>query len=268
MSYMQRKDHFALGLVFRKNEHYIVIMKVTLVPILTDNYVFVIHNESEALVVDPGLDEKVISYLHEQKLTLKGILITHHHWDHTGDAAKLAAKYTCPIYAPKEESSSIPYADFYVNSQDNLNLLGLQIQIYDLPGHTRGHLGYYIPHLKSFFCGDVLFGLGCGRLLEGTYAQMFQSLGLLKSLPSDTKMYCTHEYTLTNLKFTESLVAPLAPSQYDLVAYRQNAVMLRNQNLATVPLDLGAELKTNPFLLASSLEDFKKIRDLRNVFKT
>lgn len=241
-------------------------MKINPLPILSDNYVFIISQDHEAYVVDPGESTTVFKYLEEHKLALKGILLTHHHHDHIGGVQDLAASFKCQVYAPLLEKRSIPFADVYLNKGDRLKIFKEQAEVFHWPGHTHGHLAYYIPSQKALFSGDVVFGLGCGRLFEGTYAEMFKSLQELLTLPDDTRIYCTHEYTLTNIAFCESLAPELATPTKIFDAYKQQAQQKRRDHKPTVPLLLQAEREANPFLRATSLGEFQKLRELRNRF--
>lgn len=238
--------------------------KVELISILKDNYVFLVidNNSNQAIIVDPGLATPVADTLISQKLKLTAIILTHHHSDHIGGAADLGQLFNAPIYAPIKNKSQIP-AKFYVQDSDILNIGSFEISVIDLPGHTLGHTSYYFKKQKWLFSGDVLFGLGCGRLFEGNPTQAFDSLQKIKSLDAETSVYCTHEYTEANLKFCKSLTTEQSP---DLIKYEKNLLKKRSQNQPSVPLTLSEECTTNPFLLAKNVEEFTNIRNLRNQF--
>jgi hydroxyacylglutathione hydrolase len=225
---------------------------VQLIPILDSNYVFLIKNEKrECIVVDPGEGKAVIREIEKQHLKLKGILITHHHADHIDGIAEIKKKFLAPVWAPEANRAQIP-ADYYIHDGFEVNLAGFEIKAMALPGHTLGIHAYWFENEHWLFSGDVLFGLGCGRIFEGTYEQAYQSLQKIKSLPDETKVFCTHEYTNANMQFCESL--GLRIEEYNLA-------------VPTVPLSLIEEKRSNPFLKAASLEEFSRLRDLRNVFK-
>ncbi len=207
-----------------------------------DNYIWVIHNQSHAVVVDPGEAEVVIAFLEQHGLTLCAILITHHHADHVGGNEALTQRYKVPVYGPAAEI--IPCMSQAVREGNTIELkeLALTLQVFDIPGHTAGHIAYYTESMV--FCGDTLFGCGCGRLFEGTAAQMYTSLSRLGRLPPTTRVYCAHEYTLSNIAFAlhvepdnADLLARAATDR-DHIAYQQ----------PTLPSSIALELATNPFL--------------------
>ncbi len=243
--------------------------RVELIPIFEDNYVFVIIDESNhsAVVVDPGEAAAVIEFLERSQLSLKAILLTHHHSDHIGGLTELLEFQAAPVYAPLKNKNSIRNAN-YVQQGDVLDLESFHFQVISLPGHTRGHVAYWSPDRKWLFSGDVLFGLGCGRLFEGTYEEAFESLNKIKALPPETLVYCAHEYTEENLNFCKLLTrldnSPITGDDEDLVLYENELLGKRELNLPSVPLKLGIEMKVNPFLLAKDVEQFRYLRDLRN----
>lgn len=245
-------------------------VRVELIPIFEDNYVFVlVDSESqEALVVDPGESSATKAYLQENDLKLKGILLTHHHNDHIGGAENLKKHFGAPVWAPLKNKSQIPFADTYVKDGDVVEFDGLRFEVMALPGHTIGHVAFFSPLRRWLFSGDVLFGLGCGRLFEGTPEQGYESLQKVKSLPAQTLVYCAHEYTETNLQFCKMLSmfddAPIMGGDEDLELYENELTNKRGMNLPSVPLKLFIELKVNPFLLAKNVQQFANLRDLRN----
>lgn len=218
------------------------MIKVHCIPAFGDNYIWLIGKEgsSHVAAVDPGDAEPVIEYLQQHNLTLDAILITHHHYDHTGGVEELVARYSATVYGPANER--IPSLTIAVKEGDNIDLEGLHLQVMDTPGHTKGHV-CYTGH-GALFCGDTLFGAGCGRLFEGTPEQMYHSLQKIAALPDDTLVYCAHEYTVDDLKF--ALVAE--PDNVDIQARQREALALRSQGMATVPSTLALEKRTNPFL--------------------
>lgn len=238
-------------------------LAVKLIPILKNNYVFVIVNNltKSCLVIDPGEAEAVQSYLIQNKLKLEAILITHHHQDHIAGVAKLKADLNIPVYAPLKNKSQIIEATYFVQHDQELLFFdnAIKLKVLGLPGHTLGHVAFYEPQFNWLFSGDVVFGLGCGRLFEGTFLQAFESLQTIKCLPDSTLIFCTHEYTEANLEFCKSL-----EKIDDLCRYEKELVEKRKSNLPSVPLLLGHEKMANPFLLANNLSQFISLRERRN----
>jgi hydroxyacylglutathione hydrolase len=245
-------------------------VRVELLPIFEDNYVFVIVDSAakEALVIDPGESSATIKYLSENNLKLRGILLTHHHNDHIGGAQNLKKEFATTIYAPLKNKSQIPFADIYLKDGDAVDFDNLHFDVMALPGHTIGHVAFYNPAKRWLFSGDVLFGLGCGRLFEGTPEQGYESLQKIKTLPPQTLVYCAHEYTETNLQFCKMLGmyddSPILGGDEDLELYENELSSKRELNIPSVPLKLFIELKCNPFLLAKNVTQFAYLRDLRN----
>jgi hydroxyacylglutathione hydrolase len=212
------------------------------IPAFKDNYIWIIHNNQYAVVVDPGDADVVLQYLASHQLKLVAILITHHHHDHIGGIAELVKNNKTPVYGPVLEQ--IPHLTHAVQEGDlvHIHTFNIDFKILDIPGHTSGHIAYY--GLNSVFCGDTLFGCGCGRLFEGTPAQMYASLSKLAQLPADTAVYCAHEYTLSGIHFALTL-------EPDNTALQQRLLhdqALRLQNLPTLPSTIAVENATNPFL--------------------
>lgn len=212
------------------------------IPAFADNYLWLIARGTAALVVDPGDAAPVAARLAQRGLALRGILVTHHHGDHTGGVAELAAAHRCPVFGPARET--IPALTRAVSDGDTLDLLDLRFHVLDVPGHTAGHVAYHLPALAALFCGDTLFAAGCGRLLGGTAAQMVGSLGRIARLPPATRIYCAHEYTLANLRFARAV----EPDNAELLAREQRCRAQRERGEPTVPSRLAEELATNPFL--------------------
>lgn len=238
-------------------------LQVHCVPAFDDNYLWLIHNGRDAVAIDPGAAAPIVAALEAQQLRLRAILITHHHADHCGGVAQLLeyvdqthpgesdpgasdpnSPQPFPVYGPRHEA--IAGVNTPLSEGDSVQLaeLGLQLQVLDLPGHTLGHIGYYSEVQGWLFCGDTLFAGGCGRLFEGSPAQMTSSLGKLAALPEPTLVYCAHEYTLSNLKFAMEVEA----GNPALVERQQREQAKRAQGIATVPSTIGLEKASNPFL--------------------
>jgi len=212
------------------------------IPALRDNYIWLLKNAKHGVVVDPGDAKPVLDTLEKLKLQLTGILITHHHWDHTNGIAELLQHYDVPVYAPANDAVELATELLQQDDQIHLPELDLNFRVLEIPGHTLGHIAYY-GH-SSVFCGDTLFTGGCGRLFEGTAEQMVNSLNTLANLPEDTFVYCGHEYTQNNLRFAK-VVEPNNPNLIERIEATEKH---RQQNQPTVPAPLAIELKTNPFL--------------------
>ncbi len=215
------------------------------IPAFSDNYIWALHYGKQALVVDPGEASGVLAYLRTQGLTLRAILITHHHADHTGGVAELRTATDAAVYGPVTEPMPEPLTR--LDEGEHIDVLGLQFKVMHVPGHTAGHIAYHCANMDGaplLFCGDTLFSGGCGRLFEGTPAQMLDSLDRLAALPADTRVCCTHEYTLSNLRFAQAV----EPDNVALAAYASKCESLRQRNLPTLPSSMGLELSINPFL--------------------
>ena len=216
----------------------------TIVPIraFQDNYIWCLRRGSAAVVVDPGDAGPVLDYLSNEGLRLDAILTTHHHGDHVGGNTGLLSKYNVPVFGPARES--IPGITRTLREGDTVEVpgIGLHFQVFDVPGHTAGHIAYYGEGL--LFCGDTLFSCGCGRLFEGTAAQMHSSLSKFAALPGDTLVYCAHEYTLSNLRFARA-AGPGNPALDERETTAKAALAAGNPSL---PSTIESELAANPFL--------------------
>lgn len=220
-------------------------MQLISLPAFTDNYIWLLHNDHRALVVDPGIASPVFDALQRYGLTLEAILITHHHSDHTGGVSELREKTGCQVYGPATEPMPEPLLK--VRGGDIVKALGLHFQIIEVPGHTAGHIAYFDKRGEEsplLFCGDTLFSGGCGRLFEGTAAQMLQSLDKLSALPDDTLVCCAHEYTLSNLRFASFI----DPDNTNLSDYVVRCEAQRAKHLPTLPSTIRTERLINPFL--------------------
>jgi hydroxyacylglutathione hydrolase len=239
-------------------------MKIQIIPCLQDNYSYLIIDEENniACVVDPSEAAPIIEYLENTKIKLKFILNTHHHYDHVGGNLKLKEKYGASVVGYDGDKERIPGIDILINDQETWIYKNFEAKIIYIPGHTLGHICFYFHKDELVFTGDTLFSLGCGKIFEGTYTQMFNSLMKLKKLPKNTKVYCGHEYTLQNSKFcmihdadNENLKAKINDIKIKLKA-----------DLSTMPSTIKDELECNIFLRSNSVETFSKLRDLKDNF--
>jgi hydroxyacylglutathione hydrolase len=208
------------------------------------------HNDSHALVVDPGESAPVVSWLQQNpSIVLDLILVTHHHADHTGGLPELVAQTGAQVMGPVLEKMPVPARG--LQQGDTLEWQGLTLTVLDVPGHTLGHIAFWLQPAEQapvLFCGDTLFSGGCGRLFEGSPAQMLHSLDRLAALPDDTRICCAHEYTLSNLRFAMAV----DPENLALKSYAQACTRLREQNQPTLPALLSTERAINPFLRSRS----------------
>lgn len=227
-----------------KNKIYAVVP----IPALKDNYIWALINKenNRALIVDPGEAQPVTHFLQQQQLQLAGILITHHHGDHTNGIAGLI-QHNVPIFGSAQEN--ISHFTHALTEADVVQVPSFpDFQILSIYGHTRGHIAYYSPGI--LFCGDTLFSAGCGRIFEGTASQMYASLQKMAALPDNTQVYCAHEYTLNNLRFAEMV----EPSNQAIKERVKEVNALRAQQLPSLPSTIGIEKETNPFLRCDSAE--------------
>lgn len=220
-------------------------MKPFPIPAFSDNYIWALHDGQRAVVVDPGETTGVVAWLESEKVALDTILITHHHPDHTGGVAELRERTGARVIGPVRETMPEPLQR--VDDGAVVEVLGHAFTVIAVPGHTAGHIAYYCPDVSGqplLFCGDTLFSAGCGRLFEGTAAQMHASLTRLAALPGNTRVCCTHEYTLANLRFAQAV----EPHNEALQAHATRCVALREQGVPTLPSTLALEKAINPFL--------------------
>ncbi len=220
-------------------------MNLIPLPAFQDNYLWLLQDGKRAIVVDPGDASPVLAGLRQASAQLEAILVTHHHADHTGGVAALREATGAAVYGPQAEAIPEPFIP--VRGGMAVLALGLRFEVIDVPGHTAGHVAYYCaqaPGGPLLFCGDTLFSGGCGRVFEGTPAQMLDSLQRLAALPGDTRVCCAHEYTLSNLRFARAV----EPGNENLIHYSQHCEALRARGEPTLPSTLAQELAINPFL--------------------
>lgn len=252
-------------------------LQIIPIPAFNDNYIWLIHNHCHAIVIDPGEAKHVIDALNQLQLTLQTILITHHHQDHVGGVNVLLQQYPdINVFAPTLEKFDFAHTPVCEPDEIHLTPFNLNVSVLDVPGHTLGHIAYYLVHGNQqwLFCGDTLFGAGCGRLFEGSPAQMLNSLQKLAALPAKTKVFCAHEYTLNNIDFALTL----EPNNMALIERQQHTLALRRLQKPSIPSSIALELATNPFLRCNSpqiqsiislenpstLQVFSAIRELKN----
>jgi|TARA_B110000116_G_scaffold128815_1_gene111748 hydroxyacylglutathione hydrolase len=239
-------------------------MKIEIIPCLKDNYSYLIIDQSKnhACVVDPSESEPIIKYLDKNKINLKFILNTHHHYDHVGGNELLQKKYNAKIVGYKGDKKRIPGVDILVDDEQIWKNENFEAKIMHIPGHTTGHICFYFYNNKIIFTGDTLFSLGCGRIFEGTYLQMFNSLSKFKKLPLDTKIFCGHEYTIQNSKFCLTHDPSNQKLKKKIIEIKDKLI----NNLPTIPSTIKEELECNIFLKSDNLESFSKLRDLKDNF--
>jgi hydroxyacylglutathione hydrolase len=220
-------------------------MKLIPLPAFSDNYIWLLHDGVSAVAVDPGVAEPVLEALRQEGLRLEAILVTHHHPDHTGGVALLRGATGAKVYGPARERIPEPFIP--LRGGDTVRVIGQVFTVLDVPGHTAGHIAFHAADVDGaplLFCGDTLFSGGCGRLFEGTPAQMLASLDTLAALPGNTRVCCAHEYTLANLKFALAV----EPENSGLVDYDQACRQRRAEQLPTLPSTIDTERRVNPFL--------------------
>ena len=219
----------------------------------TDNYIWLVSTNEGSIVVDPGESKEILNLIDANEIDLKGVLITHHHYDHTNGLLDLTNKMNLEVYGPKK----IEGINNIVNESDKFSLIGINFEVIAIPGHTLDHLAFYSSNNEDpiLFCGDTLFAGGCGRVFEGTFEQMFKSLKKISNYPKETKIFCGHEYTLSNLKFA----LEVDKDNKDLVNEFNNIEKLISSDIPSLPTNLNKELKLNPFLRC---HDF----DIKNKF--
>jgi len=225
-----------------------------------DNYIWLVSTNEGSIVIDPGESNKITDLMDKNKINLKGILITHHHFDHTNGLDDVLAKKKIDVYGPKNNIDAI---NKVVSQSDKFNLIGMDFEVIEMPGHTLDHIGFYSFNDGDpiLFSGDTLFAGGCGRVFEGTYEQMHQALNKLSKLPRNTKIYCGHEYTLSNLKFAKEV----EPNNKQLEDEYINVETLMLSNQPSLPTTLEKEFNINPFLRCGIQDVQNKINEKFNI---
>lgn len=241
------------------------MLKIIQIPVLSDNYIYLLQDQAtgKVAVVDPAQSEPVLAELAARGWQLAMILNTHHHGDHVGGNKILVQETGCQVLGPKYEAESIPHIGVKLDEGDRVSLGESSAQVLAVPGHTRGHIAYWFADDQALFCGDTVFSLGCGRLFEGTAEQMWQSLLKIMALPSETRIYCAHEYTESNLRFALTI----EPDNPALQAYATEVREKRSRLLPTIPSTLALELSANPFLRAGGAARFAELRTAKDHFR-
>jgi len=239
-------------------------MRVKIIPCLQDNYSYLIIDESNktACVVDPSEAKPIINFVEKENINLKYILNTHHHFDHIGGNKDLKKKYNSIIIGFKDDANRIPVIDTLLKDNQIWKGDNFEAKIMHIPGHTTGHISFHFFKEKLIFTGDTLFSLGCGKIFEGTYQDMYRSLDKIKKLPHDTKIYCGHEYTLQNSKFCIEHDPENLNLKNKIIEIKKK---LEN-NIPTIPSTIKDENECNIFLRAKDVESFSKLRDLKDNF--
>ena len=239
-------------------------MRIEIIKCLEDNFSYLIIDEenNSACVIDPSEAKPVINYIEKFKINLKFILNTHHHFDHIGGNKELKKKYNSKVIGFKKDENRIPEIDITLNDKEIWKDNKFEAKIYHIPGHTSGHVCYHFFNQNNLFTGDTLFSLGCGRIFEGTYEQMFRSLQLIKSFPEDTKIYCGHEYTLKNSEFC----IEHDKNNSALIEKIESIKKKLKKGFPTIPSTIKEEIDCNIFLKSKDVESFSKLRDLKDNF--
>ena len=221
----------------------------------TDNYIWLVSTNEGSIVVDPGESKEILNLIDANEIDLKGVLITHHHYDHTNGLLDLTNKMNLEVYGPKK----IEGINNIVKESDKFSLIGIDFEVIEIPGHTLDHLAFYSSNNKDpiLFCGDTLFAGGCGRVFEGTFEQMYKSLKKISNYPKETKIFCGHEYTLSNLKFA----LEVDEDNKQLADEYINVKKLISSDIPSLPTNLNKELKVNPFLRCNEINIKNKVID-------
>ena len=239
-------------------------MRIEIIKCLKDNFSYLIIDEqnNSACVIDPSEARPIIDHVEKFKLNLKFILNTHHHFDHIGGNKELKKKYNLKVIGFEKDKERIPEIDITLKDKEIWKSNKFETKIYHIPGHTSGHICYHFFNQNILFTGDTLFSLGCGRIFEGTYEQMFSSLQLIKSFPENTKIYCGHEYTLKNAEFC----IKHDKDNSALIEKIKSIKKKLDNGFPTIPTTIKEELDCNIFLRSKDVGSFSKLRDLKDNF--
>jgi len=240
------------------------MVEVVRIPVLSDNYVWLVHEpqSGETTVIDPAIAEPVLAEAEKRGWRITQIWNTHWHPDHIGGDEGIKRATNCLITGPAAEADRIPLLDRQVGEGDIVRLGAVEARVLEVPAHTSGHIAYHLPDQNLVFVGDTLFAMGCGRLFEGTPDQMYTNMKRLEALPGDTKVYCAHEYTLSNARFAITVEPENRALQHRLA----DVVRAREIGEATVPTTIGLEQLTNPFMRASSVQELAERRHAKDNF--
>lgn len=237
------------------------MINVTIIPVLKDNYAYLLlADNGQSAILDPGESTPIIAYLDRENITPDFIINTHHHWDHTDGNEDIVKRYGSKLIGPTAEADLIPGLDIMLDEDNGFTFGEDPVQIIETPGHTAGHICLYFPESKIVFTGDTLFLMSCGRLFEGTPEDMFGSFAKLKTLPDDTRIYCGHEYTVSNAKFA----LKLDPNNQNLRDRYERVKALRRKKTPTMPATMLEEKQTNPFMRAETVDEFARIRKMKD----
>jgi hydroxyacylglutathione hydrolase len=241
------------------------MIEVVRIPVLHDNYVWLVREpeSGETMVVDPAVAAPVLAEAEARGWAITQIWNTHWHPDHTGGNSEIKAATGCLVTGPAAEAARIPTLDRQVREGDRVSLGASEAVVMEVPAHTAGHIAFHLPEEQAIFVGDTLFAMGCGRLFEGSAEQMHDNLGRLSRLPAETKVYCAHEYTLSNGRFAVTV----EPDNEDLAHRMVMVEAARAAGEATVPTTIALERATNPFMRASSVEEFAERRRGKDDFR-
>lgn len=247
-------------------------LEIACVPVLSDNYVWLVHDgaSGETVAIDPAVAAPVLEAASARGWTIHQIWNTHWHRDHTGGNAEIKAATGCTVYGPRSETGKIGTIDHPVGEGDHVKIGSFRADVWDVPAHTAGHVAYYLPDAGQnagkgsgiIFVGDTLFAMGCGRLFEGTAEQMFTNMRRFAALDDGVRVYCAHEYTLSNGRFAQAM----EPDNSDIAHRVKDVQALRDAGQPSVPTSIALERATNPFMRAKSADDLARLRTAKDAF--